>query len=121
MVGKLTTELFNESCCDGGAACNADSAQPCGCDPGVPWICQIHREVNVNRGMSKGLATTMNQVLDRPANPKQEFVVKDSGERLEFASGSVRDTAAGKLNWSRVAAGPMLRRWAQHLTTAEAK
>lgn len=54
-----------------------------------------------------------------PLQPK--FAVKDSGKRLTFKSGSVRDTAEGKIKWSRVTFGPMLRRWAQHLTTAEAK
>jgi hypothetical protein len=49
------------------------------------------------------------------------FVVKDSGKRMEFTSGSVRDTAEGKIKWSRITFGPMMRRWAQHLTTAEAK
>lgn len=50
-----------------------------------------------------------------------DFVVKDSGERITFGSGSVRDTAVGKIKWSRITFGPMMRRWAQHLTTAEAK
>lgn len=50
-----------------------------------------------------------------------DFIVKDSGKRLEFSSGSLRDTAEGKLKWSRITYGPMMRRWAQHLTTAEAK
>lgn len=50
-----------------------------------------------------------------------EFGVKDSGKRLEFASGMVRDTTEGKLNWLLVRPGPMLRRWAAHLTTAAAK
>ncbi len=49
------------------------------------------------------------------------FIVKDSGKRMEFSSGSVRDTSEGKIKWSRITFGPMLRRWAQHLTTAEAK
>lgn len=49
------------------------------------------------------------------------FVVKDSGERKTFSSGSVRDTATGKIKWSRITFGPMMRRWAQHLTTAEEK
>lgn len=120
-MGKLTSEPFIESCCDGGATCNATSALPCGCDTGAPWVCQEHREKNMNRGMTPALAETLVQCLDRPTNPKQEFIVKDSGDRLTFTSGSMRDTTTGKLNWSRVAAGPMLRRWAQHLTTAEAK
>lgn len=49
------------------------------------------------------------------------FVVKDSGERQQFSSGSVRDVTTGKTDWSRVADGPMLQRWAEHLTRAEPK
>jgi hypothetical protein len=44
------------------------------------------------------------------------FVVKDSGQRKEFESGMVRDTDDSKTYWSLVASGPMLRRWAEHLT-----
>jgi hypothetical protein len=33
----------------------------------------------------------------------------------------MRDPSTGKLKWSRIFFGPMARRWAQHLTTAEAK
>lgn len=47
--------------------------------------------------------------------------IKDSGERVAYASGSLRDPSTGKIKWSRITFGPMLRRWAQHLTTAEAK
>lgn len=43
-MGKLTDEVFNESCCDGGATCNATSAQPCGCDEGAGWTCKQHTE-----------------------------------------------------------------------------
>jgi hypothetical protein len=50
-----------------------------------------------------------------------EFVVKDSGERQKFASGMVRDTATGKIDFSRVADGPMLKRWAAHLSKGETK
>ena len=50
-----------------------------------------------------------------------DFVVKDSGQRMEFSSGSLRDTAEGKLKWSRILFGPMAKRWAWHLTKAEAK
>lgn len=45
-----------------------------------------------------------------------DFVTKDSGEREEFDSGMVRDTAAGKVRWHLVADGPMLGRWAGLLT-----
>jgi hypothetical protein len=49
------------------------------------------------------------------------YTVKDSGERLRFGSGMQRDTTVGKLNWLLIRPGPMLRRWAQHLSTAAAK
>ena len=49
------------------------------------------------------------------------FEVKDSGVRAEFAGGMVRDTAEGKVSYHRVADGPMLERWARHLTVAEKK
>jgi hypothetical protein len=44
-MGKLTKEVFNESCCDGGCM-NLDpqkSAQPCGCDEGANWMCERHK------------------------------------------------------------------------------
>lgn len=44
-MGKLTQEVFNESCCDGGAMC-MDSAQPCGCDRKANWVCEVHRGPN---------------------------------------------------------------------------
>ncbi len=50
-----------------------------------------------------------------------DFVVNDSGERRQFASGMVRDVDDGKVNWSLVADGPMLRRWAVHLTKGAVK
>ena len=46
------------------------------------------------------------------------FIVKDSGKRQIFAGGMQRDTQEGKIDWWRVRVGPMLRRWAQHVTTA---
>jgi len=51
----------------------------------------------------------------------RDFVVKDSGARQEFKSGMVRDVDTNKVNYHRVADGPMLTRWATHLTKAEAK
>ena len=46
------------------------------------------------------------------------FEVKDSGAREEFASGMVRDTQAGKLEYDRLFDGPMADRWAALLTKA---
>lgn len=50
-----------------------------------------------------------------------EFVIKDSGARDTFAGGMQRDTTEGKINWALVADGPMLRRWAIHLTNGAKK
>lgn len=49
------------------------------------------------------------------------FLVKDSGERQQFTSGMVRDVTTGKTEWHRIADGPMLRRWADHLTKGGTK
>lgn len=50
-----------------------------------------------------------------------EFAVKDSGERMEFDSGMVRDTEEGKTDYSLVLDGPMFKRWAEHLTKGAVK
>jgi hypothetical protein len=50
-----------------------------------------------------------------------EFLVKDSGERTAFDSGMVRDTASGKTDYTLIVDGPMLERWAVHLTKGAAK
>lgn len=49
------------------------------------------------------------------------FTINDSGERRQFDSGMVRDTADGKVNFLSVRFGPMLRRWAEHLTKGRTK
>lgn len=49
------------------------------------------------------------------------FEVKDSGERMQFESGMVRDTDDSKINYSLVLDGPMLKRWAVHLTKGAKK
>lgn len=50
-----------------------------------------------------------------------EFEVKDSGERVEYASGMRRDTQEGKTNFLLVRDGPMFERWAEHLTKGATK
>lgn len=42
--------------------------------------------------------------------------MEDSGKRLEFASGMVRDTTEGKTKYHLVLDGPMFERWAVHMT-----
>lgn len=51
----------------------------------------------------------------------KEFITKDSGERLEFASGMKRDVTTGKTLWHLIASGPMMKRWAELLTRGAAK
>jgi hypothetical protein len=50
-----------------------------------------------------------------------EFVVKDSGERQSFESGMVRDVETAKTDYTTVFNGPMLDRWATHLTKGAQK
>lgn len=53
-------------------------------------------------------------------NPVKRPVL-DSGERVEFDSGMVRDTQAGKLMFSLLRDGPMHERWAAQLTKGAEK
>jgi len=50
-----------------------------------------------------------------------DFDLKDSGTRQSFSSGMVRDTTEGKTNFLNVLVGPMLNRWAEHLTKGRKK
>ena len=54
-------------------------------------------------------------------NSSQQFITKDSGERVNFANGMVRDVATGKLGWHKIMDGPMLERWAGLLTRGAIK
>lgn len=49
------------------------------------------------------------------------YGIKDSGERVKFDSGMVRDTSVGKIDYTLIMDGPMLERWAQHLTNGAKK
>lgn len=49
------------------------------------------------------------------------MAVKDSGKRMEFDSGMVRDVTEGKARIDLVYDGPMLLRWAEHLTAGAQK
>lgn len=51
----------------------------------------------------------------------ENFTVKDSGERQQFESGMVRDVTEGKVDYTLVYDGPMLDRWAEHLTKGAIK
>lgn len=89
------------------------SCQPCGCDEGANHMCARHRD-EAEAEQAHGPVTDVAEVWTIPG-------IKDSGERVTYASGSMRDPSTGKIKWSRITFGPMMRRWAQHLTTAEAK
>ena len=52
---------------------------------------------------------------------EEKFAVKDSGERHEFKSGMVRDVSEGKTDYLLLRDGPMLKRWAIHLTKGARK
>lgn len=49
------------------------------------------------------------------------YVVKDSGTRIDLPGGMHRDTNEGKIDYSLVFDGPMLKRWADHLTKGAVK
>lgn len=49
------------------------------------------------------------------------FGIKDSGARTQFDSGMVRDVEDTKIDLTNLIHGPMLVRWATHLTKAKAK
>lgn len=49
------------------------------------------------------------------------FTIKDSGARAQFDSGMVRDTEDNKVDYSLIFDGPMLTRWAEHLTKGAKK
>jgi hypothetical protein len=50
-----------------------------------------------------------------------DFIIKDSGERQQFASGMQRDTSADKTDYTLIMDGPMFKRWAEHLTAGAKK
>lgn len=52
---------------------------------------------------------------------EQDFVIKDSGKRKEFASGMVRDVTTDKIDWTLALDGPMFKRYAIHLTKGAIK
>lgn len=103
------------------------SCQPCGCDAGANHLCEQHQDDGA--ALLKQYPPAPRQEMERPTNPKPSTTghwgpltnIHDSGKRVTYASGSMRDPGEGKLKWSRIFYGPMARRWAQHLTTAEAK
>jgi hypothetical protein len=52
---------------------------------------------------------------------EEKFEVKDGGDRITFISGMQREPATDKVLFDLVFSGPMLERWAIHLTKGAAK
>lgn len=52
---------------------------------------------------------------------KFKFTIKDSGEREQFSTGMNRDVETGKIDYTLIYDGPMLKRWAEHLTKGAIK
>lgn len=52
---------------------------------------------------------------------RASWETKDSGERLQFESGMVRDVTTGKTKYHLLFSGPMLERWAGLLTRGAEK
>ncbi len=64
--------------------------------------------------------TEVQRIVDE-ALDNDDYEVKDSGERQHFESGMQRDVTEGKVRWDLTADGPMLKRYAIHLTKGAAK
>lgn len=144
MAADLTVP-FAPSCCEGGVCSDSpDSCQPCGCDPKAGWVCAQHREDAMRdtvpaygipeyenfatcppkdgyAGIPRESITQFVGPTGRETGCGWDFIVKDSGKRETYAGGMVRDTTEGKVMYSLIADGPMLKRWAVHLTKGAAK
>ncbi len=60
-------------------------------------------------------------IRDPLTGPEGRWVVKDSGKREHFSGGGQRDTEDGKIDYTLIFDGPMLKRWAAHLTKGAKK
>jgi hypothetical protein len=54
-------------------------------------------------------------------NGLKPFAIKDSGQREDFPSGMRRDTENGKTNYPLIFDGPLIDRYAEHLTKGAVK
>lgn len=113
---------------------NDKSAQPCGCDAGANWTCEYHQLANqvkyTGPGYSEpGIAPAKGAFaqavamrvkdLDKKDVPAREYGIKDEGEKLVSSSGVLRNVVAHKIDFLNILHGPMLKRWAAHLTKAK--
>ena len=77
---------------------------------------QLHRARRTDEAQVKPT-----EAYELAQSGKGMFQVKDSGKRMEFDSGMVRDTTEGKTRYDLVLDGPMFTRWAEHLTKGAEK
>lgn len=94
--------------------------EPCGCTDTYP--CTTHTPSDDATGSPHGSWTRPGLTAVIPTtNWHQGPPIKDSGQRKEFASGMVRDTTESKIDYTLIFDGPMLERWALHMTKGAAK
>lgn len=67
------------------------------------------------------LQLSINMVRLKRGLPVADFTLKTSGERKTFSSGMQRDVDESKVSYSLVYDGPMLQRYARHLTLGAKK
>lgn len=68
-----------------------------------------------------GIGADLKESYESQGIALKEFTVKDSGQRQQFDSGMQRDVTDGKVMHSLVYDGPMLERWAAHITKGAKK
>lgn len=104
-MGKLTPDVFNESCCDGGICnINKESAQSCGCDPGANWVCSYHQQKALDAGY------TMEEVMKDSTPPKQELP-----KIRKFETGATRDIDLNKYDYEGFISPLVLDRYAAYM------
>lgn len=108
-MGRLTEEPFVESCCDGGACLDDNSAQPCGCDKGAkpPHLCEWHR----------GIATQVSTRLNSTIEEWKEISAKVASnyEVRKFETGATRDQADTKFDYEGFLSPLVIDRFAAYM------
>lgn len=64
---------------------------------------------------------TAEELAARDTPVGKTFTIKDSGRRETFPTGMNRDVETDKTDWTLIYDGPMLKRWADHLTKGARK
>lgn len=90
-MGKLTQEVFNESCCDGGAGLDDSSCQPCGCDKGAGWRCEQHRPADTARFTQAMKGTDWSALL--PTDPIERKALPIATGVLDYFPDALAEVA----------------------------